>query len=314
MAEPKQATYGRADKAAAWMLLARLYLNAEVYTGTAQWDKAAEYAEKVMNSGYTLCPTYRNLFMGDNHINGAEKEIILPILQDGIDTQNFGGALFLIASTHKDDMEPTGTSENWAGNRARPQLLNKFFPTSEAPAVSTEEMVRSAQDHRALFYGVGRKFKIEEVANFTEGYSCSKFSNQYASGNNPKDVKFVDMDIPFMRVAEAYLTFAEAKTRLGDQTSAKSAIDALRERAHANTQPTYELNDICDEWAREFSFEGRRRMDLVRFGKFGGNSDYKWDWKGGVKEGTNFSATKNVYGIPTKDIIANDNLVQNEGY
>ena len=314
MSEPKQATYGRADKAAAWMLLARLYLNAEVYTGTAQWEKAAEYAQKVMNSGYTLCPTYRNLFMGDNHANGAQNEIILPILQDGIDTQNYGGALFLIASTHKDDMESTGTSEAWAGNRARPQLLQKFFPTSDAPAVGTEEMVRAANDDRALFFGSDRKYKIEEVANFTEGYSCSKFSNKYAAGGSPKDVKFVDMDIPFMRLAEAYLTFAEAKLRLGDGASAKTAIDALRKRANANSQPAYELNDVCDEWAREFAFEGRRRMDLIRFGKFGGNSDYVWEWKGGVKEGTNFSATKNIYGIPTKDIVANDNLKQNPGY
>ena len=314
LSEPKQGTYGRADKAAAWMLLARLYLNAEVYTGTAQWEKAAEYAQKVMDSGYTLCPTYRNLFMGDNNTNGAENEIILPILQDGIDTQNFGASLFLIASTHKDDMEATGTSENWAGNRARPQILQKFFPTSEAPAVGTADMVKAAKDDRALFYGVDRKFKIEEVANFTEGYSCSKFSNNYAGNGSPKDSKHVDMDVPFMRVAEAYLTFAEAKLRLGDKASAKQAIDALRNRANANTQPEYELNDVCDEWAREFSFEGRRRMDLVRFGKFGGNSDYKWDWKGGVKDGTNFSATKNIYGIPTKDLIANDNLDQNPGY
>ena len=314
MSEPRKATYGRADKAAAWMLLARLYLNAEVYTGTAQWEKAAEYAQKVMNSGYTLCPTYRNLFMGDNNINGAENEIILPILQDGIDTQNYGGSLFLIASTHKDDMESTGTSEAWAGNRVRPNLIKKFFPNTDAPTVSAVEMVKAAKDDRALFFGVGRKLSIDEVAVFAEGFSCSKFTNLYANGEKPKDVKFVDMDVPFMRVAEAYLTFAEAKLRLGDGAAAKTAIDAIRTRANANTQPVYELNDVCDEWAREFAFEGRRRMDLVRFGKFGGNSDYVWEWKGGAKEGTNFSATKNIYGIPTKDIVANDNLEQNPGY
>lgn len=122
MKDPKTNTYGRADKAAAWMLLARLYLNAEVYTGTAQWQKAADYASKVIESGYTLSTEYKNLFMGDNDKNGAQQEILLPILQDGIDTQNFGGALFLIASTHKNDMENGGTSENWAGNRIRRQL------------------------------------------------------------------------------------------------------------------------------------------------------------------------------------------------
>ena len=315
MGEPKSVAYGRADKAAAWMLLARLYLNAEVYTGQAQWEKAAEYADKVMKSGYKLCSNYRNLFMGDNNTNGAEAEIILPILQDGVQTQNYGGSLFLIASTHSPKInEPLGTSEAWAGNRCRPQLIKKFFPNSDAPTVSTEEMVRAANDDRALFYGTDRTLEIKEVGVFDEGFACTKFTNAYSDGSTPHDPKFVDMDVPFIRLAEAYLTYAEAKTRLGDKTVAKKAIDALRNRANAKTQPEYDLNAICDEWAREFAFEGRRRMDLVRFGKFGGNSDYVWDWKGGVKEGTNFAAYKNIYGIPTKDIVANDNLDQNDGY
>ena len=315
MAEPKANTYGRADKATAWVLLARLYLNAKVYTGTAQWEKAAEYAEKAMKSAYTLCPTYKLLFMGDNNVNGAQDEVLLPILQDGIDTQNYGGSLFLIASTHKDDMGSIGTSENWAGNRARKDLIDKFFPTSTAPNTDVEGMIAAAQDDRAMFYGSGRTLAIEEPTAFTEGSSCAKFTNVYASGNSPRDVKFVDMDVPFIRLAEAYLTYAEAKTHLGDTDAAKTAIDALRDRANnPNKQPSYSLDDICDEWAREFAFEGRRRMDLIRFGKFGGNSDYIWEWKGGIKAGTNFSANKNVYGIPTNDLVSNSNLVQNPGY
>lgn len=314
MKEPLTNTYGRADKAAAWLLLSRLYLNAEVYTGTAMWDKAAEYAEKVMNSGYELCDDYSLLFMGDNNANGAQNEIILPIICDGIDTQNYGSGLFLIASTHKDDMGNIGTSENWAGNRARRQLLDKFFPTSEAPTVDVAEMVAAAGDDRALFFGKDRTLAIEEPTAFTEGFSCAKFTNLYSTGAASRDPKFVDMDVPFMRLAEAYLTYAEAKTRNGDSGSAKTAIDALRKRANASTQPEYTLNDICDEWAREFYFEGRRRMDLIRFGFFGGNSSYVWEWKGGVKAGTNFSATKNVYGIPTNELVSNPNLSQNTGY
>jgi hypothetical protein len=123
------------------------------------------------------------------------------------------------------------------------------------------------------------------------------------------------MDVPFIRLAEAYLTYAEAQTHLGNNDEAKDAIDALRDRANnPNKQPSYTLDDICDEWAREFAFEGRRRMDLIRFGKFGGNSNYTWEWKGGVKAGTNFSANKNVYGIPTNDLVSNSNLKQNPGY
>lgn len=314
MKEPRTNTYGRADKAAAWLLLARLYLNAEVYTGTPQWGLAVTYAEKVLESGYTLCKPYKNLFMGDNNTNGAQNEIILPILQDGIDTQNYGCGTFLIAATHKTDMNNAGTSENWAGNRARKQMMTMFFPNNDAPNVDENEMVRQAKDDRALFYGKDRELEVEDISNFTHGYSCAKFTNKYSTGATPKDAKFVDMDVPFMRVAEAYLILAEAKTRLELPNEAKPYIDDLRDRANATKQPTYSLNDICDEWCREFAFEGRRRIDLIRFGKFGGNTDYVWDWKGGTKEGTNFDAYRNLYPIPTKERVANPNLEQNFGY
>lgn len=317
MAEPKGNTYGRADKAAAWLLLARLYLNAQVYTGTPQWAKAAEYAKKVMDSSYTLTPNFSYLFMGDNNSNGAQNEIILPILQDGVATQNYGGSLFLIASTNKDDMGEHGTSESWAGNRARKQLVEKFFPNSEPPTgLDVAGMIAAAGDDRAMFFSIDRNLSVEETSVFTDGFSVGKFTNSYSNGANPHDSKFVDTDVPFLRAAEAYLTYAEAQTRLGNSAEAKVAVDALKDRAHASAskQGVYSLDDICDEWAREFMFEGRRRMDLVRFGRFGGNSDYVWEWKGGARNGSNFSAQRNVFGLPTKDIVANNNLVQNPGY
>jgi hypothetical protein len=120
-----------------------------------------------------------------------------------------------------------------------------------------------------------------------------------------------------MRAAEAYLTYAEALARLnGGATNAEAAaaINALRSRANADTKANYSLDEICDEWCREFYFEGRRRMDLVRFGKFGGSSDYVWQWKGGSFNGRNFDASKNIFAIPTTDLTANPNLTQNPGY
>ena len=94
------------------------------------------------------------------------------------------------------------------------------------------------------------------------------------------------------------------------------AINKIRERANASTRERgYSLSEILDEWSREFYFEGRRRIDLVRFGKFGGyNSDYKWQWKGGDYAGRNFDEKKNIFPIPTSDLTANENLVQNPGY
>jgi hypothetical protein len=120
-----------------------------------------------------------------------------------------------------------------------------------------------------------------------------------------------------MRAAEAYLTFAEADTRANNGSitaEAKAAIDAIRTRANAAPKNTYSLNDILDEWSREFYYEGRRRIDLIRFGQFGGNGEYKWQWKGGVKEGTTFSTDLNIFAIPDTDLNANPNLKQNNGY
>lgn len=314
-------TYGRADEVAAWLLLSRLYLNAEVYTGTAKWAEAAEYAQKVMHSSYNLAPVYKHLFMADNNgssVNKANAEIILPILQDGKDTRNYGGSLFLIASTQKtDDMPAYGTTEQWAGNRCRPDMIYTFITRTNVPNEGeTADFIRAANDERALFYGKGRTLSIENEAMFVDGISCVKFSNLRADGGSTSDSKFTDMDVPLMRLAEAYLTFAEAKVRQngGPVPEATDALNALRTRAKARTETSYTLDDILKEWSREFFFEGRRRSDLIRFNKFGGNTGYEWQWKGGVQNGTTFNTNYNLFPIPNSDIVSNPNLTQNTGY
>ena len=155
------------------------------------------------------------------------------------------------------------------------------------------------------------------VSQFTNGFSVGKFTNWRTDDGTTSDQKFNDSDFFLMRAAEAYLTFAEADTRANGGTitdAAKAAIDAIRTRANAPVKNTYSLNDILDEWSREFYYEGRRRIDLIRFGQFGGNGDYKWQWKGGVKEGTVFNTNLNIFAIPDTDLNANPNLVQNPGY
>ena len=322
--------YGRADKGAVWMLLARLYMNAEVYTGTPQWEKAKQYADMLMKSPYKLntqsmngWSAYQMLFMGDNGSNGASSEAILPILQDGKTTTAWGCTLFLMAGCYKDDMvEPqypsgNGTTENWQGNRALPDLVAKFFPNNDAPKVPTTEMVKAAGDDRALFWGKGRTLSIDSENTFENGYSVTKFNNYYATGGAAHHSQFCDTDFFLMRLAEAYLDYAEADARLnGGTTTAEgtAAMNAIRQRANAGTKTNYTLDDILNERAREFYFEGQRRTDLVRFGKFGGNNNYNWQWKGGVQSGVNFSAHLNIFAIPDADLDANENLEQNFGY
>ena len=331
--------YGRADKAAAWLLLSRLYLNAEVYTGTAQWDKAAEYAKKVMDSNYKLYTTaktdpygdtwsaYQQLFMGDNGENGASVEAILPVMFQGNKTTSWGGTLFLIAGcfSGSGDMHPAkhqptmgnGTDANWGGNRTRRNLVEKFFPNGDAPNVASYDMVNEAQDDRALFWGLDRTEDATDASDFNKGFSVTKFLNIKTDGTAGTDATQPDADFFLMRTAEAYLTYAEATARLnGGATTSEgtAAINALRSRAHASTKAGYSLSDILDEWSREFYFEGRRRIDLVRYGKFGGTTDYKWQFKGGVYAGRDFESYRNIYAIPTNDLTANENLVQNTGY
>lgn len=322
--------YGRADKVAANMLLARLYLNAEVYTGTAQWQLAADYATKVINSNYKLYDgdvansypaytRYEQLFMGDNGENaGARNEIIFPIRCDGATSRSYGGSLYPIAST-KGTGPDQGLSDGgtaWTCNRARMAMVDKFFSSGSAPLeADVAAMTSAAGDDRAMFYSVGRTYETEEKTTFTSGFSILKWSNVHADGSSPKAAAFPDTDVPFMRVAEAYLTRAEANYRLSGSSSAVTDdINKLRRRANASTVNVINnVNEILDEWCREFYFEGRRRSDLVRFGLFT-SADYLWDWKGGSYTGAGVQSKYNVYPIPYNEINSNPNMTQNPDY
>ncbi|MCQ2267469.1 MAG: RagB/SusD family nutrient uptake outer membrane protein [Bacteroidaceae bacterium] len=320
--------YGRADQDAANLLLARMYLNAEVYTGTAQWSNAKEYAEKVINGPHKLWTNgangwsaYQMLFMGDNGESGASVEAILPLLQDGVTTTSWGTTLFLMASCWKADMNTAGdygTTEFWAGNRARKAFVDKFFPSTDAPNVDVVDMQTAAGDERALFFGIDRELLVTNPGEYTSGYAVAKYRNTYSTGATGHNSQFIDTDYFLMRSAEAYLIAAEADARLngGTTTACAKYINDLRERAHASTQPQYTVNQILDERARELYHEGFRRTDLIRYGFFGGanSNQYVWEWKGGTQAGVGFAAYRNVFAIPAEDINANPKLVQNAGY
>ena len=333
-----EAGYGRVDKAAAWMLLSRIYLNSEVYTGTPRWQEAADYAKKVMDSAYKLhtvgydangrqFTAYQMLFMGDNSKTDAAYEAVFPVIQNGTRTTSWGGTDFLICSTADADMHPNRYDETevnglynnsaWSGNRARPELVRLFFPNDDAPSGHAYDLAEIAEDDRALFETEGRYLNVDDESNFKYGYAVAKFNNFMCDGSKGSDITFPDTHLFYMRVAEAYLTYAEALTRMnGDVAPAEAvaAINAIRGRAHALQRNRYTLDQILDEWGREFYFEGRRRVDLIRFNKFGGDTGYEWQWKGGVYAGRDFEEFRNVFAIPTDDLIANSKLTQNPGY
>ncbi len=337
-----QEGYGRVDRDAADLLLARLYLNAAVYSGTPRWADAAKYAKMVMDGPHKLNTTgvnrsgadfdwyytpYQMLFMGDNGSTSAATEAIFPVLQDGIRTTSWGTSLFMMASTfdadmHEDPFNSDATngvaSQQWGGNRARRELVRLFFPNDDAPIGAGYEVAQSAGDDRALFNTAGdRILENLDPGVFKNGYAVAKYNNFKTDGSAGKDATFPDGDFFFMRSAEAYLTYAEALTRQAGGTApaeAVAAINAIRGRANADQRSTYTLNQILDEWGREFFFEGRRRIDLIRFNRFGGNTDYVWSWKGGTYAGRNFDEYRNLFAIPTNDLVVNTNLVQNPGY
>ena len=340
--------YGRIDKGTCWLLLSRLYLNAGTYLNNdgqnnPYWKEALEYAEKVINSKYALFDDskmsadakangykpYDLLFMGDNGSNGSSCEALLPLLQDGVKTQGYGGSLFYVAALWNADMrtvtdKDAGTTGNtWSGMRVRPSFVKKFFTDPSIVVNKSAAELRAMNvDDRALLWGKGnasdeRTLELGDNDSFFKGIATCKWNNNYSNAGTPHDSYSVDIDFFLFRVAEAYLNAAEAEMHISGESSAKAKgyIDALRNRAHAAVRASYTLNDVLDERSRELYCEGLRRTDLIRFNQFGGSqATYNWELKGGNANGTTFDKKFNVYPIPSSEILANKNLTQIDGY
>lgn len=303
---PRQNEYARADQAAVWMLLANLYLNAQVYTGQAKYTEAITYASKVIGAGYTLEPDYTHLFMADNH---NSDEIIFPVAFDGNNIRTWGGTTFLVHAPVGGDMLAAdfGIDNGWGGLRTTKAFVNRFSDPS------------GATDKRAQFQIAGQNIEIENVGEFRDGYSIKKWTNKTSGGVNGSSLTWVDTDFPMFRLAEAYLIYAEAVLRGGTGGSTAQALtyyNNVRQRAYGGTSgnaASIDLDDIIDERGREFHWEAKRRTDLIRFDLFT-TSTYLWPWKGGVAEGRSVESFRNLFPIPAPELNTNPNLIQNDGY
>lgn len=302
--DPKTNVYARADKAAAWSLLARLYLNSGIYNGSNHYTDCITYCNKVIAAGYSLKTKYGDLFLADNDKNNPE--VILPVAFDGIHIRTSGGTTYLIHAGVGGSMPASnfGISGGWGGLRTTKAYVNLFSGT---PA-----------DQRGNFYTNGQSLEINDLGVFTDGYGFIKFKNLTSGGVAGSDASgnFCDTDIPIFRLADIYLMYAEATLRGGSGgniTTALGYVNALRTRAGAPTVSSINTDYILDERGRELGWEMTRRTDLIRYGKFT-TASYLWPWKGGVKDGKAVEDFRNLYPIPAKDIIANPNLIQNPGY
>lgn len=311
LATPNSNEQFRVDKAAAWMLRAKLYMNAQVYVGTDRMSDAYTYVNRVINeTSYSLHNNYRQLFLADNDKNGAQNEFIFVVNFDGLFTKTFGGTTYLVHAAVGGSMDPDefGINGGWAGIRTTSSFVSKFDGMDN--------------DSRKQFYTDGQTLEIADVGSFTDGYAVAKWRNVDVNGNQGSDATgdFVDTDYPVFRLADAYLMYAECFVRGagGDASTAVGYINQLRQRAYGNAAGNISagqlnLDFILDERARELHWEGHRRTDLIRFGKFTGSS-YIWPWKGNVSSGAPTASYRNLFPIPQDAISVNPKLIQNTGY
>ena len=315
-----QSNYPRADKGSVLGLLARMYLNAEVYTGTAMWAEAKSTCEKIYGLGYALAPTHAELFRGDNGENeNAKKEFLFAASYNAEHTQSYGGTTYLTLSTLSGDdgaVNITGINGGWAGNRVPYEFVTKWFTDVKNPDYTTGEYTYTDK-RAAYFYIKGRAESMQDNLNtFLNGWSCIKFNNvphnkdavDFASTAATKN--YSDIDWPLIRLGEIHLIYAEACMHAGGNASKQLAELATRAGVSAPSEVTEEW--LMAERARELMWEGHRRTDLIRYGKW--ISGYNWTYKGGNFSGQDLPEHFNIFPVPSTELATNLDLNQNPGY
>jgi starch-binding outer membrane protein, SusD/RagB family len=308
---------GRVDKGVAYMILAKMYLNSEAYFGTAAYTECVTYCNKVITAGYQLATNYQHNFMADSNTNSASNEIIFALQSDGKSTQNYGPTTVMcnggVGSLEGNSGQYGLLTSGWGGAlRVRKQFSDKFSDAS------------FNNDDRKTLISTNRNAVISTISDRDSGFVIEKFTNRNSTGGvgvNSAVVDgstIVDTDFPLFRLGDVYLMLAECHLRGAGGVTASEALDYvndLRDRANGQTITATELtlDFILDERLRELHWEGHRRQDLIRFGKFTGGS-YNWAWKGNGQNGVAIPSYFKVYPLPAESVAANSNLIQNTGY
>lgn len=319
-----RSNYPRADKGAVLGLLARMYLNAEVYTGTPMWQEAKDACEDIFTMGYSLCPEYADLFRGDNGENPeALNEVLFGISYDAEQTQSYGGTSYLtLAAIAATDVSSTqminGVNNGWGGIRVLYEYVEKYFNVRNADYSAGTYDVNDKRGR--MFYIKGRSESMDGALYvFLNGWSCLKFNNiphnmdQDSYLETAASKAYSDIDFPMIRLGEIYLIYAEACMNLGQANTALPKVQELAARAGVTAPTSITQEWLIEERARELMWEGHRRTDLIRYGKFT-SSSFLWTYKGGSFSGQGFDDHMKIFAIPASELASNPELHQNPGY
>lgn len=319
-----RSNYPRADKGAVLGLLARMYLNAEVYTGTPMWQEAKDACEDIFTMGYSLCPEYADLFRGDNGENPeALNEVLFGISYDAEQTQSYGGTSYLtLAAIAATDVSSTqminGVDNGWGGIRVPYEYVEKYFNVRNADYSAGTYDVNDKRGR--MFYIKGRSESMDGALYvFLNGWSCLKFNNiphnmdQDSYLATAASKAYSDIDFPMIRLGEIYLIYAEACMNLGQANTALPKVQDLAARAGVTAPTSITQEWLIEERARELMWEGHRRTDLIRYGKFT-SSSFLWTYKGGSFSGQGFDDHMKIFAIPASELASNPELHQNPGY
>jgi hypothetical protein len=319
-----QSTYGRVNKNVVHMALARLYLNAEVYTGTARWSDAAAQANAIINSGaYSLATDY---FASFNTDNSGSSEMIWAIPYDEVFAQGFNVHMMSLSYLHQETYQLA--AQPWNGFCAMEDFFNSYEEddlrrgqpgTEEGPSAIRGSFLWGAQwdisgnkrlvDDGTLASGVdpdGPPFTLRPFINELQpeawresGARIVKFEIEVGAQPN------LNTDFPIFRYADVLLIRAEALWRQDNGSQeALDLVNQIRERAGVDAFTELTEENLLAERGREMFAETTRRSDLIRFGKF---QDEWWERPAQPE-------FKELFPIPRQQLDANANLTQNPGY
>jgi hypothetical protein len=308
---PSQASYGRVTQGVAYTLLAKLYLNADEWISTPKWAEAEQACLSVIGSGkYIVEDRYKASFEVNNEIS---RENIFVIPYSTVFTTNYDYSFFIYLLTLNANNTSTFNiaSSPWDGFVCQPDFFASY-DTSDTRRNDTwlfgqQKDLQGVDIQSLVIEPIFDEAKYESGRGASEGAKLWKWS--YQTDGMLNDGQSMENDFALFRYADVLLMYAELLVRQGKATAELVNMpDFVKIRTRANLTPftvgNLTLDRILLERSHELAWEGWRRQDLIRFGKF---NDAWW-----AKPAS--PAYTKLYPIPLEKLQANENLDQNEGY